>query len=68
MDDPLQLGLFPVRGCRKPDCYGECEDGFDDGRVGVHRNLQQEVKLLQLPQEVSPLLSLIEGADALLPL
>ena len=69
MDDALQLGLVSGRGRSEPDCDGGREGGFDDGGVKVYQHLFREVKLLQLPQEVHPLLDLLsDGADVLLPL
>ncbi|XP_058255048.1 uncharacterized protein LOC131359304 [Hemibagrus wyckioides] len=69
VDDTLKLGLVPGCSCSKPDCDGGCEDRFDDSGVEVHQHLLREEKLLQLPQEIHPLLSLLsEGADVLLPL
>ncbi|KAK3548520.1 hypothetical protein QTP70_013357 [Hemibagrus guttatus] len=53
--------------CSKSDCDGGCEDRFDDGSVEVNQHLHREEKLLQLPQEIHPLLSLLgERPDVLL--
>ena len=52
-----------------PDGDGGGEDGLDDAGVEVHHHCLWQVELLQLPQEVHPLLSSFgEGADVQLPL
>ncbi|KAK3531759.1 hypothetical protein QTP70_028291 [Hemibagrus guttatus] len=48
-----------ARNCSKPDCDGGCEDRFNDGSVEVNQHLYREEKLLQLPQEIHPLLGLL---------
>lgn len=42
------------------DGEGGGEYGFDDGSVEVHHCCLRQVKLLQLPQEVHPLMSFVD--------
>ncbi|KAK3515036.1 hypothetical protein QTP70_003356 [Hemibagrus guttatus] len=48
-----------LKSCSKPDRDGGCEDRFNDGSVEVNQHLYREEKLLQLPQEIHPLLGLL---------
>ena len=68
-DDTLQSAFVIGSGSSVPDGDGGGEDGLDDAGVEVHHHCLWQVKLLQLPQKVHPLLSSFgEGADVQPPL
>ena len=68
-DDTLQSAFVIGSGSSIPDGDAGGEDGLDDAGVEVHHHCLWQVELLQLPQEVHPLLSSFgEGADVQLPL
>ena len=65
-DDTLQSALVLGSGSSIPDGDGGGEDGLNDGCVDVHHHWFWQVELLQLPQEVHPLLCFLDataGAD-----
>ena len=67
-DDTLQSTFVLDSSSSVPDADGGGEDGLNDGSVEVHHHCLWQVEFLQLPQEVHPLLCLLdEGADVLLP-
>lgn len=64
-----QSDLVLSIGSSIPDCDGGGEDRLGDGRLEVNHHCVWQVELLQLPQEIHPLLSLFdEVADVQLPL
>ncbi len=64
VNDTLQPAPVLNSGSSVPDGDGGGEDGLNDGGVEVHHHCLWQVELLQLPQEVHPLLGFFgEGAD-----
>src|SRR4029434_7971309 len=67
-NDTLQSD-FVLGSGSVPDGDGGGEDGLNDGGVKVHHHCLWQVELLQLPQEVYPLMCFFgEGDDVQLPL
>src|SRR4029434_7943687 len=68
-NDTLQSAFVLGSGTSVPDGDGGGEDGLNDGGVEVHHHFLWQVELLQLPQEVHPLMCFFgEGDDVQLPL
>ncbi|MEQ2311490.1 hypothetical protein AMECASPLE_020593 [Ameca splendens] len=68
-NDTLQLSFVPDGGSSVPDGDGGGENGLNDGGVEGHHYCLWQAELLQLPQEVHSLQSLLgEGDDVQLPL
>ncbi len=55
--------------CAEPDSYWHAEDGFNDGRVELYKQLLWQVALPQLAKEVQSLLGLFHnGLNVIVPL